>query len=84
MSKKKDPICLEVVVVGHDTKDDADKEAIIYTVRLQTKVTSLKGQGQGETVAKMTIKSTQETIFDDMPLKSERKIQLVDEQTTLE
>jgi hypothetical protein len=81
MSKKKDPICLELVVVGHEKKEESDKNAV-FKVRLQTKVTSLKGEE--ETVARMVITSTEEEIFDDMPLKSERKIQLLDEQTTLE
>lgn len=81
MSRQKDPFCTELVVVGHNTKEESDKETV-FQVRLQSKITSLKGEG--ETVVKMTISSTDNKIFSDLPLKSERKISLMDPQTTLE
>lgn len=77
MVEKKDPICLTLVVIKHNKSETIDKNTV-YTVSLKGKVSE-----DDDFVGDMRIKSTDSSIFDELPLKSERKIQLLDEQTTL-
>ena len=81
MNKKKDPLCLTLEVVGHDTSERVDKE-IKYIVILKSKIPKSK-TGQDETSATMKLVSNDPKIFDEFPNESERTISLIDDQTTL-
>lgn len=80
MSKKKEQICFEMVVMKHITEDSAEKEPI-YKVVMKPKVAQTIGES--EATMTMTIKSESQEIFDLLPVKSERQVTLKDEQTTL-
>ena len=81
MSKKKEPICFEMVVMKHITEDSAEKETT-YKIVLKPKTAQVIGKS--EATLSMTIKSESEEIFNLLPVKSERQVTLKDEQTTFE
>lgn len=90
MPTKRDPVCMNLQVFSHSKKESlggrGKKKKIIeqepiYTVTL--KATDLMiGAMEGEAI--LTIKTPNEKILSMMPMKSERSIRLIDEQTILD
>lgn len=80
MSKKKESVCFEMVVMKHITEDSAEKETT-YKIIMKPKTTQLIGEA--EATISMTIKSESEQIFSLLPVKSVRQVTLKDDQTTL-
>jgi len=72
MSKK---VFQSLYVVKHVTKEDAEKETQ-YTVTLKTLPTS-------ELETTITVKSEEQTIFNDFPLKETFEVEFVNPQTRL-
>jgi len=90
LTKKRDPICMELQVFSQSRKESlggrGKKKKIIeqepiYTVTL--KATDLMiGAMEGEAI--LTIRTPNEEILNMLPMKSERKVKLIDEQTILD